>query len=279
MSARPQPDAAQRDYLSAYLEQAPASLALLRAVECRELQELAFEPPVLDLGCGDGLFAQMFFQRPPDVGLDFSRRELRTAQSRGVYQHLLRADIAALPFADGSFATVFANGVLEHVGGLRAGLSEVARVLHPGGALIMTVPTMRDELELSGAALLRGLGARRAAQRYADTYNQVFKQINILDGEQWEQLLADCGLRLVTRREYAAPAVLRLHDATMPLSLPHFAIKALTGRWVLWPGWRRGTIAPLWARLLRRIYRDDLSAGCSLLLVAQPIDSASGRSA
>ena len=260
----------ERDFLHEYLAHAPVSLALLRAVECRELSAFEFERPILDLGCGDGLFGQVFFEDKPELGLDFSMKELRTADSRGAYRALVRGDITEIPCPDGSFATVFSNGVLEHVHDLDKGLQEVARVLRPGGRLIFTVPTMEDELQLSGAAVLRWLGAAGLAQGYADAYNKVFAQINIHDADGWRELLADNGLRLVHQRAYGAVPVFRLHDLTLPAAIPNFLCKRLTGRWSILTGLRRATMAPFWSALLRRLYLDEESPGCSLLMVAEP---------
>ena len=261
----------RHDYLLDYLTHAPASLALLRAIECRELAHLEFQRPLLDLGCGDGLFGKLFFKDKPEVGLDFSAGELHTAAARGAYAQLVRADIARVPFEDNSFASVFSNGVLEHVHDLAAGLAEIRRVLRPGGRLIFTVPTMEDELQLAGTTLLRRVGLPKAALLYADTYNRAFGQINLFTWQGWRDRLAESGLSLVRHRAYAGQAVFRLHDLTMPLSLPNYLCKRLTGRWSVLPGVRRRTVAPLWAKLLRSIYLDDGALGCSLLLVAEPV--------
>ncbi len=45
-----------------------------------------------------------------------------------------------LPFADGSFDTVLCTQVLEHVGDVERAMSEIARVLRPGGHALVTVP-------------------------------------------------------------------------------------------------------------------------------------------
>ena len=255
------------------------ALAILRAVECRELAALpaclAFEQPILDLGCGDGLFGQVFFEAlltedAPAVGLDYSMRELSTAAKRGSYSSLVRADISKEPFPDNSFATVFSNGVLEHVRGLGGGLQEIARVLRPAGRLVFTVPTMEAELQLSGASLLRGLGLSTLSRRYAEAYNRVFGQINVHPVEEWRDLLADNGLRLVHHRAYGSPILFRLHDLLLPFSVPNFLCKRLTGRWSVLTGLRRVTLALFWAAILRRVYLDESSAGGSLLMVAEP---------
>jgi SAM-dependent methyltransferase len=259
----------ETDYLVEYLAHAPVALGLLRAIECRTLAALEFEHPILDVGCGDGLFGQVFFRDGVDVGLDYSAKELHTAAQRGAYHSLMRGDVACLPFADRSFATVFSNGVLEHVHDLAGGLREIARVLRPGGQLIFTVPTMEDELQLSGAALLRRLGLHDLAQRYADTYNHLFAQINVFPLETWRKYLADSGLVLVSGQAYAAPAVFRWHDLLLPASVPSFVCKRFTGRWSVLTGLRRVTVAPLWSTLLRRLYLDEMP-GCSLLMIAEP---------
>ena len=264
-----------RDYLRDYLGVAPVALALLRAIECREIARQPLSPPLLDLGCGDGVFGQVFYAGRPLIGLDRSAKELATCRSRNVYRALVRGDIAQLPFPDDYFRTVFSNGVLEHVVDLDSGLREITRVLRPDGRLVMTVPTMRDELELSGAALLRWLGWQRGARAYADAYNQAFAQINLHDINGWRGLLAKAGLELLSHRAYAGKGVFRLHDLTMPWSLPSYVCKALTGRWVLWPELRRATLSPLWARLLRRLYLDEETPGYSLLLVARPDETGS----
>lgn len=49
-------------------------------------------------------------------------------------------DITKLTFPDASFGAVMCFEVLEHVPDYRAGISEISRVLRPGGKLVMTVP-------------------------------------------------------------------------------------------------------------------------------------------
>ena len=56
----------------------------------------------------------------------------------------VRMDITRLPFGDGRFDAVFACDVLEHVVDDRAALSELRRVLAPGGVAVLTVPQQDD---------------------------------------------------------------------------------------------------------------------------------------
>jgi SAM-dependent methyltransferase len=56
---------------------------------------------------------------------------------------MVRVDMTAMQFADGSFDVLIANHVLEHVADLEAALREVSRVLAPGGMAILQTPYSR----------------------------------------------------------------------------------------------------------------------------------------
>jgi SAM-dependent methyltransferase len=62
----------------------------------------------------------------------------------GAYRETTRADVFAdslrLPFAEGAFDTAIATQVLEHLGRPVDFLQEIARVLRPGGVLILSAP-------------------------------------------------------------------------------------------------------------------------------------------
>ena len=284
------------DFLREYLAQAPAALALLRAIECRELAGLEFARPILDVGCGDGLLAQVLFEkRPvdescfpitvgrnktrPEVGLDRSPRELRSAIRRGSYQALVCADVAALPFVDGCFATVLANGVLEHVHDVTGGLREIARVLRPGGRLIFTVPLVQEALQPGGAPPWVGPRWRWLARLHARAYNKVFGQVNMHTLRAWRELLERNGLTLVHHHTYSPKDVFRLHSLMLFASLPSLLSKRLTGRWIMFPALRRATWGALWARLLRRLYLlEDAGSGLWLLGVTRPTKDGSALS-
>jgi SAM-dependent methyltransferase len=94
----------------------------------------------LDLGCGDGrLTAEL--DAAELTAADVSRVALDRARERlpGVALVELEPD-APLPFGDGSFELVLAAETAEHVRDLQLFLSEVRRVLVPGGELALTTP-------------------------------------------------------------------------------------------------------------------------------------------
>ena len=78
-------------FLLDYLTEAPASLAVERSLECDILSQQRFSPPILDLGCGDGLFASTVTEEIIDVGVDPNQRALKKAGQRGRYHELIQS--------------------------------------------------------------------------------------------------------------------------------------------------------------------------------------------
>jgi ubiquinone/menaquinone biosynthesis C-methylase UbiE len=105
----------------------------------------------LDLGAGDGRHATALRARElvladvSRVALERARRRLPEAESA-----LLEPD-APLPFDDSSFDLVLCAETIEHVRDVQLLLSEVRRVLRPGGTLALTTPAHG---RLTGLAVL-----------------------------------------------------------------------------------------------------------------------------
>jgi 2-polyprenyl-3-methyl-5-hydroxy-6-metoxy-1,4-benzoquinol methylase len=102
---------------------------------------IARVPRLLDLGCGDGTnlpwlapFAERIY------GSDYNPLRLRRAQKRVPDATLFLADILDYPSADDQFDVIFFNHVIEHIKDDVAALATVARILKPGGLLILGTP-------------------------------------------------------------------------------------------------------------------------------------------
>lgn len=91
---------------------------------------------VLEVGCGEGELAARIRDELGVrlVALDQSARMVELARGRGVDARV--GDVQELPFESASFDAAVAAWVLFHVPDLERGISELARVLRPGGRLV-----------------------------------------------------------------------------------------------------------------------------------------------
>jgi len=97
---------------------------------------------VLDVGCLDGTIGELFLAMGNDVyGIDASQPAIAQAVVRGVKASLGNVE-ERFPFETESFDAVFAGEIIEHVFDVDAMLSEINRVLKPGGTFIVTTPNL-----------------------------------------------------------------------------------------------------------------------------------------
>jgi ubiquinone/menaquinone biosynthesis C-methylase UbiE len=92
---------------------------------------------VLDVGCGKGRFARVLAERHPLAriwGLDISEAMLKFAPP-GI--RVCAGSMTELPFPDGAFDAAYATESLEHAVEIPAAVSEMCRVLKPGGRLVI----------------------------------------------------------------------------------------------------------------------------------------------
>jgi ubiquinone/menaquinone biosynthesis C-methylase UbiE len=101
---------------------------------------------VLDAGCGTGIFSIIFARHGAGrvLGIDISAGSLDTARSLKEKFGLANAeferrDMLALPYADGSFDIVWAWGTVHHTTDPLGAISELIRVLRPGGSILLAV--------------------------------------------------------------------------------------------------------------------------------------------
>lgn len=203
-----------KDFLDEFLRRywfAPP-VALWRAIEARALSQLqALPAPMLDFGCGDGLFTEAVFGRQAGVfGCDIAARELPTARDSGVYQHGVQfADGHHLPYRDRVFGTVHANSVVEHIPDPANVLPELARVLRSGGLLVLTVPSDHFRALLEG---VQRAPNKQAAEAYARSVDQLLAHYHYHTADEWRVLLAGVGVRLTLVRYYVAPRAVQQWD-------------------------------------------------------------------
>ena len=113
---------------------------------------------VLDMGCGGGRHAFALYRRGADVvALDlsfsdltevttmFRAMELEGEVTEGGSAHTVNGSAYQLPFEDASFDRIIAAEIMEHLPEDELAMSELFRVLKPGGLIAVTVPRWGPE--------------------------------------------------------------------------------------------------------------------------------------
>ena len=236
------------------------SLAAWRAAELRVLRRLAFAPPLLEIGCGSGLFSSLLFQNV-DCGVDRNPREIDVCSQRtGIYRKLACMDARSLDFPDGSFATVFANCVIEYIPGLDRVLNECRRVLWPGGRMIATVPLR--EMNRYLLVPLRAYAGLRARQ---------LQHVNLLGEREWIDAFRRAGFDDVASTPYLPGSLCRLWDRVdgpICLGAGRFTLGNLyRGSLRLLPGAARTRIDSFWARYFEPSLGEDPSREPAAIVV------------
>lgn len=232
-----------------HLATLPVHRAMIRVVECLLVGNEALPRPLLDVGCGDGHFAAACLQTNVDAGIDPAATSAHEARRTGAYRQVLVGNAAHLPFPDGSFAGVVSNCVLEHIPPLDESLAEMARVLRPGGKLVITVPSERFAHSLFWPQALRRVGAPGRADAYGRWFNHISRHYHTYSRDEWIYRLASAGLRVERWTSYLQPGAMGFFDLSHYYGAPTLLSKRLAGRWILWPG--KSRYLP-WERWLER---------------------------
>lgn len=257
------------DLLWQQLKTLPAFRALLRAVEARFYSQIPLPEPILDVGCGDGNFAELALpQRRITAGIDPWWRPLNKAARTDSYDLLIQAMGDNLPFADHFFAGAFSNSVLEHIPDIQPVLNEVGRVLRPGARFIITTPSHLFTEYLGGAALFRRMNLDGLAERYQKFFNFVSRHAHTDSPQIWAERLALAGFSVERWQYYFSRDALRALEFGHVQGLPSAALHALTGHWIVAP-WE-SSLAPT-ERWVRPYFEEETlpDGGAYILIIAR----------
>lgn len=221
------------NFLKEYLNEAPIPLANERAFECLILSQQDFKRPILDIGCGDGIFAKILFKENIETGLDPLEHELESASNYNIYDELIHAYGDQIPKPDDTYQTIFSNSVLEHIKDLNPVLQEIRRVMKPGGRLYVTLPTNLFEKYTVISMLLNVLGLKKLADKYNNGFNKFWNHFHYYDREGWERIFEKNGFKTDKIIEYGTSTDCIINDALVPFSFPSFVVKKLANKFFI----------------------------------------------
>jgi len=210
-----------------YLQNRPLFFSYIRPQEALLFRSFShlITSPSLDYGCGDGFFATTTFgtKTKIDIGLDVYNSRIQEAEQYQMYHRMMVYSGNKIPLPDNSLNTVVSNCVFEHLPNIELAISEIHRVLQPGGICITSVMTDQWNINLLGTKVLGPWYARWMQKRQI--------HINLFSEEKWRNLFSKQGFSIEDCIGYLSPNNSRLLDFSHYLSLPSLLVKSLVGRW------------------------------------------------
>jgi SAM-dependent methyltransferase len=165
---------------------------------------------LLDAGCGRGR-TFLYRRRLPAVrvvGLDVSPH----ARDNPNVDSQVRGNVETLPVADASFDAVLSTHVVEHLARPEAAFGEMARVLRPGGRLLLLTPNRRHYVPLLARLLPPGLHAAVSRRRGLGEYDVFPTLYRANTAADLRRLAAGAGLHVERLEAFEAePEYLAFH--------------------------------------------------------------------
>jgi SAM-dependent methyltransferase len=252
-----------REYMRRYLKVAPLSLAVFRSIEAKNIGKVAMARPILDVGCGFGEFAGVFFDSKVEMGLDISWKELVNAKKSNKYKKLAWVDARDMPFESNYFGTVLSVSVLEHVEEVEGAIAEIYRVLQPGKKFIFTVNTNKINKHLFWPKFLKDLGYPQLAEKYLEKYHRVFSHKTLWDADKWKECLEKMDFKIEEMREIISPEATRVFELFILTSWPSQLFKILFGkRWAWRPRWFREWLVRRYGWLVEQEEKEGSNLFC-----------------
>jgi SAM-dependent methyltransferase len=201
---------------------------------------------ILDAGCGTGATLLELARFGAPFGIDYETAPLSYCRERGI-RRAAAADVGRLPFRDGEFDLVIATDLLEHLEDDAAAVHELARVVRPGGWVIVSAPAMRHLWSGHDVALGHYRRYSRAELR---------------------RMLRGAGLA-VERSTYAVGALYPVKLLVRALGPLIFRGRPASHTFLAIPGWLNRLLTRLMGLEARVLGRAGLPFGTSVFCVAR----------
>lgn len=173
---------------------------------------------VLDAGCGSGWLSEMLARRgfsttALDLGFDSLRRASMRLKGKGLPLPCVLGDVFRLPFGDASFDAAVASEILEHLDDPAAALTEIARVVRPGGTVVISTP-YRERIEYTLCI-------------HCNRKTPVNAHLHSFDERSMSEMLETAGCKVDTNIAFVSRVAERMGMAGLTHFLPYAAWRML----------------------------------------------------
>jgi len=253
-----------------YFPFTPTALAIKECARLTVLRRHECPGPILDVGCGDGLFANIAFQGAEVWGIDINAAEGRWAVASRAYSQVIIGDVTRATLPHGFFSTCVANCSLEHVPQIELALRTIGQSLKPGGKVYLFVPNREWTRHFVSTRLLSRLGAKRAAAALGRAVDRVFKHYHLYDADGWRRVVSSAGLEVLAVDPVLSTATTVAFEVFLLPSLAGWVNKQLTTRWTNFPRFRRALFAaPAYALVRAILSASDPAPTAEFLVIAR----------
>jgi len=252
-----------------YFPHTPAALCIKECARLSVMRRYPCPGPVLDVGCGDGLFARMAFDDVDVWGIDIDAAEGRWAAASKAYTQVILGDVTQVTLPETFFATCVANCSLEHVPRIDLALKNILRSLRPSGLAYLFVPSAGWAGHLTSARVLSELGAPALGARIESSIDHVFKHHHLYDAQGWRRVVEQSGLEVLEVEPVLSTATTVAFEAFLLPSLAGLLNKRLTTRWTNFPSARKLFARPVYEAIKAIMARSDPALTGEYLIVAR----------
>ena len=252
-----------------YFPHTPTALAIKECARLSVVRRYPCPGPVLDVGCGDGLFARMAFENAEVWGIDIDAAEGRWAAASQAYTQVILGDVTRATLPESFFATCVANCSLEHVPRIDLALRTICNALRPGGLAYLFVPNAEWASHLTSARVLSKLGMPVLGSYIQDSIDQLFRHHHLYDAQGWGRVVTEAGFELVAVEPVLSTATTVAFEAFLLPSLAGLLNKHLTTRWTNFPNARRAFAWPVYQTVKAIMARAEDTPTAEFFVVAR----------
>jgi SAM-dependent methyltransferase len=257
------------DDFSKYFAHAPIALCVKECARLTVLRRFECPGPILDVGCGDGLFASIAFPEREVWGIDLDAKEGRWAQASRAYAQVILGDITKARLPELFFSTCIANCSLEHVPDIDGALATIRGSLAVGGRAYLFVPHRDWASRMRSIRALHALSAHDAAISLQERIDRTFRHVHLYDEKGWTEVATRSGLKVAHIEPVLSTATTVTFEAFLAPSVLGWLNKKMTSRWTNFPEARRwlSPFAYRAARAALELGHDPVPTGEILLVL------------
>lgn len=140
------------------------------------------------VGLLDGKNIRMLHFAPEDSFRQIFSKHIKGYETADLFMAGVdhKVDIRALPFPDGSYDMVLASHVLEHIREDVTAISEIRRILRPGGIAVLPVPIVTEKsIEYPEPNPFESFHMRAPGPDYYDKYREYFSRVDLYGSDSF----------------------------------------------------------------------------------------------